>query len=96
MPLKVRLYYVNQYYDMARQAYKKQFTDHCVKVQKLKQNLTEKAAMAKRRESISPLVGLASSAVFSIVDQIEEFTKRRDLSKDLKEEEPMFQSHIIK
>ena len=27
VPLKVRLFYVNEYYDMARQAYQKQWRD---------------------------------------------------------------------
>ena len=33
MPLKVRLFYVNQYYDMARQAYKKQYADYKDKIE---------------------------------------------------------------
>ena len=32
VPLKVRLFYVNQYYDMARQAYKKQYNEYSRKV----------------------------------------------------------------
>ena len=35
VPLKVRLYYVNVYYDMARQAFKKQYLDYRAKVEEL-------------------------------------------------------------
>jgi len=34
VPLKVRLFYVNLYYDMARQSYKKQYVEFSDKVKK--------------------------------------------------------------
>ena len=37
MPLAVRLFYVNQYYDMARQAYKKQYNEYNRKLAQLQQ-----------------------------------------------------------